>query len=136
MISRTALLVAGAVAALAAAAPAVAVGLGPLSKEGSTATSRKAFYLTLINPYTDAQTFRAVAVDFDDQPIDRVKIVPAVTTLAGESRRQLVVIANGLTPGEEYKFKVCAALAVQNEGTLHARVCSKLTARRLAASGS
>ena len=39
-----------AVLALGLAAPALAVGLGPLSKEGSISGPRKAFYLTIVNP--------------------------------------------------------------------------------------
>lgn len=35
---------------LLATGPAIAVGLGPLSKEGITDSDRKGFYLTVINP--------------------------------------------------------------------------------------
>jgi len=123
-----ALLLAGA----AFAAPALAVGLGPLVKTGVTDGPAKAFYLTVINPYPTAQAFRAYAVGFEDEvPAGRVKIAPADITIGGRKSRRILVIANEMTPGESYPFRVCAERRVKQEGTIHARVCSKLTARRL-----
>lgn len=124
--------------AVAAALPmssASAVGLGPLAKSGVTAGPRKAFYLTLINPYQTATEFRAYAIGWEDeQRQPRVRILPGETvTLGGGSQRQLLVIAGGLSPGETYSFRVCAERARQIQGMIHARVCSKLSARRLAA---
>lgn len=122
-----------ALAALAlVAAPAFAVGMGPLAKSGITDGPRKAFYLTLINPYETATGFHAYAVGNDDEtPQPRVRVLPGDVTLAGGSERRLLVVADGLAPGETYHFRVCAERANTQEGMIHARVCSRLSARRL-----
>jgi hypothetical protein len=119
-------------AALALAAPALAVGLGPLSKSGVTDTDRKGFFLTLINPYPAATAFRAYAVGAGDEtPQPRVRILPGEATLGGRTTRRILVVATGLAPGETYAFRVCAELAHTPKGMIHARVCSNLSARRL-----
>lgn len=122
-----------ALAALASA-PAFAVGLGPLAKSGVTDTDRKGFYLTLINPYPAATGFHAYAIGPQDEtPQPRVRILPGDITLAGRTSRQILVIATGLAPGETYAFRVCAERTQTPEGMIHARVCSRLGARRLPA---
>jgi len=122
-----------ALAALAST-PALAVGLGPLSKSGITDTDRKGFYLTLINPYPVATPFHAYAVGQEDEtPQPRVRILPGDVTLAGGTNRRILVIATGLQPGETYTFRVCAERAQNPEEIIHARVCSRLSARRLPA---
>lgn len=128
MIRSTALL-----AALAlVAAPAAGVGLGPLAKSGVTDGPRKAFHLILINPYPAATGFTAYAVGAaDETPQPRVRILPGDIRLAGGSERRLLVIASDLAPGETYEFRVCAERADTQEGMIHARVCSRLSARRL-----
>lgn len=115
------------------AAPAAAVGLGPLVKQGLTDGPAKAFYLTLINPYPDARDFRAYPTTLDDQPIDHVEVIPSLVRLGGNKNRKLIVIARDIEPGQTFTFRVCAELQHQPEGTVHARVCSKLSARRIAA---
>lgn len=117
-----------------AAAPALGVGLGPLAKAGVTDGPRKAFYLTLINPYPTAVPFHAYAIGIQDEaPQARVRILPGTVTLGGRTNRRLLVIADGLAPGETYMFRVCAERADLPEGMIHARVCSHLSARRLPA---
>lgn len=119
-------------AAALPAVPALAVGLGPLVKSGVTDGPRKAFYLTLINPYPSATAFRAYAIGMtDEQPQPRVRILPGDVTLGGNTNRRLLIVAGGLTPGETYEFRVCAERAQPIEGMIRARVCSKLSARRL-----
>lgn len=122
-------------AALAlAATPALAVGLGPLSKSGVTDSERKGFFLTLINPYPAATPYRAYAVGADDETAQpRVRITPAEVTLGGRATRRILIVATGLRPGEAYAFRVCAERADTAEGMIHARVCSHLSARRLPA---
>lgn len=115
------------------AAPALGVGLGPLAKSGITDGPRKAFYLTLINPYPAAARFSAYAVGTADEAMQtRVSILPADATVAGRGSRRLLVIAEDMAPGETYDFRVCAARADLPEGMIHARVCSRLSARRIA----
>ena len=113
---------------------ALAVGLGPLEKSGLTDGAGKAFYLTLINPYPKAERFTAEPIGLvDEQPAKRVTIFPAESVVAANRSRQLLVIVRGLAPGETYSFRVCAQRPPRPEETIHARVCSKLTARRLSA---
>jgi hypothetical protein len=122
-----------ALALAAVVAPAAAVGLGPLSAAGATRTERKGFYLTLINPFAKAERFRLYSAGWDDEaPVARV-LIPVATPLVGaQSQRRMLVVDTGLKPGEEHQFRVCAERVDRSqEGLIHARVCSKLTARRL-----
>lgn len=120
---------------LTATVPAAAVGLGPLSAEGIVDGPKKAFYLTLVNPYAEATDFVAYATGLEDdgaQP-ERVAIFPDHTRLGGGRNRRLLVIVGDLTVGERYSFRVCAQRRTPPEGIrINARVCSKLTARRIA----
>ena len=113
---------------------ALAVGLGPLEKSGMTDGAGKAFYLTLINPYPHAERFTLEPhALLDEQPAPRVVIFPDDATVAAGGRRQVLVIVRRIEPGETYIFRVCAQRPPRPEETIHARVCSKLTARRLPA---
>ena len=120
------------IATMFGAGSALAVGLGPLDKSGVTDGPAKAFYLTLINPYPRAERFTVEPLGaFDEAPAPRVIIFPADPTVAPNRSRQLLVIVRQLAPGETYMFRVCAQRPPRPEETVHARVCSKLTARRL-----
>ncbi|MEO8141994.1 MAG: hypothetical protein ABI617_04990 [Sphingomicrobium sp.] len=117
---------------LLVAAPAVAVGLGPLTKEGITDSDRKGFYLTVINPYATAETFTLTPLDADaEAPAPRVTTIPARLVLGGGRNRKVLVVASSLVRGERYTFRVCAERPPLPTETIHARVCSKLTARRI-----
>lgn len=119
--------------ALTLAAPAMAVGLGPLGRSGLTDGPAKAFWLNLSNPYREPREFRAYAIEPNsDTAVTGVEIRPATVRLGGGRQRRLLVILDTLAPGETRTVRVCAELA-QAEGTIHARVCSKLSARRLPA---
>lgn len=120
--------------AAAAASAAGAVGLGPLSHSGLTNSERKGFYLTLINPYPTRETFRLYGVEWDsEEPVARVRIPIDRPVLGPKSRRRMLVVDTGLEPGEEHRFRVCAErVQTAEEGMIHARVCSKLVARRVA----
>jgi len=121
------------VLALAAAAPAAAVGLGPLTAEGLTDGPRKAFYLNIMNPYPVAAEFETQTVDYDDEmPVSRVQVIPSTIKLGAGRMARLLVIANDLAPGEMFKFRVCAERSTLPEGVaINARVCSKLSAHRV-----
>ncbi|MBA3729478.1 MAG: hypothetical protein H0W92_01525 [Sphingomonas sp.] len=127
-------LAAAALVLAAIGAPAAAVGLGPLSASGITGTERKGFYLTLINPFPKAGRFRVYSTAWDsEQPAARVLIPVARPIVGPNSRRRVLVIATGLQPGELHSFRVCAERVDRSgESLIHARVCSKLTARRVA----
>ena len=121
-----------AASACAVAVPAGAVGLGPLRHSGDTLSERKGFYLTLINPYPAAERFRLYAIGWDSEaPAAEVRIPVAEPRLGPSSRRRVLVVATGLEPGENRRFRVCAERAKPEEGMIHARVCSKLVARRV-----
>lgn len=119
-------------AAASAALPTGAVGLGPLAHEGNTLTDRKGFYLTLINPYPRPEKFRLYGLGWDHEAAaTRVRVPVAETVLGASSKRKVLVIATDLQPGEQYRFRLCAERATPEEGMIHARVCSKLVARRV-----
>lgn len=120
-------------AALLVAAPALAVGFGPLRKEGITSGPAKAFYLTLLNPYTESATFRAYAVGTDDEnPVGHIRVLPQTMRLGPGQSRRVIAIADHLDVGTTRHFRVCAERADEPEGTtIHARVCSHLGARRV-----
>lgn len=112
--------------------PAAAVGLGPLVADGATLSDRKGFYLTLINPYPSRERFRLYGVELDNEtPVARVLIPMRMVVLGPKSQRKLLVIDSGLMPGETHRFRVCAErVEPAGKAFIHARVCSKLTARR------
>jgi hypothetical protein len=115
-------------------APAGAVGLGPLLNEGATNSERKGFYLTLINPYPQQERFRLYSIEWDgERPVARVRIPLSRPVLGAKSQRRILVFDTALIPGETHRFRVCAERIAPAEGEMvHARVCSKLTARRVA----
>lgn len=117
--------------AWACAAPALAVGLSPLHKEGLTASPSKAFYLTIINPYSTRREYRAY-VSGTPEEAQGVKILPERLHIAPGGQRRITVIITDLEPGTTRETHVCAELA-QFEGMINARVCSTLLARRIAA---
>ncbi|MET0241790.1 MAG: hypothetical protein ABW184_18005 [Sphingobium sp.] len=127
--------VAAAFAGLLLAAPLGAVGLGPLNDEGVIDGPRKGFTLTLYNPYTVPTEFEAYAVGPDNEDETRqtrVTILPERAILGAGQSRRLLVIADDLKPGETYRFRLCAERAASPSGEMiHARVCSKLSARRI-----
>ncbi len=123
-------IVAGLVLAISINAPAAAVTFGPLQKSGNTTSDRKGFYLNLANPYDQAFEFRIFLEPGDMGLRDRVRILPAAAILRSRGKRRILVVVQDLTPGEALEFKVCAERAPQSKETVHARVCSRLTARR------
>ncbi|MBX7483553.1 hypothetical protein [Qipengyuania qiaonensis] len=117
----------------AVAVPALAVGMGPLEKSGITDGPAKGFYLTVLNPYGKAETFRTfpAVIGGEAEPYG-VTIRPARFVLAAGRQRRVLVVVEGLDPGETRTFRVCAEKD-REEGMIHARVCSKLSARRISA---
>jgi hypothetical protein len=122
------------IAIAAITGPAAAVGLGPLDKAGVTDAPDKGFWLTLLNSEPKVQNFHLYALDVDWKPIDGVLILPAVPRLGPLRQRKVLAVIRGLKPGDVRVVRVCAEPEIQ-EGTIHARVCSKLSARRLAVLG-
>ncbi|MEP6785374.1 MAG: hypothetical protein ABI898_06475 [Sphingomonadales bacterium] len=119
---------------LLAASPSFAVGLGPLSKSGITDGPGKGFYLTLYNPYHEHAFFNVYAVANDDETAaPRVRVPQNALPLRPEASRKFLIAVTDLAPGEVYKFRVCAERSLIKDEPIHARVCSRLTARRVAA---
>lgn len=125
--------IAAALAVAASAQAGHAVGLGPLVDEGVTRTDRKGFYLTLINPYDRSERFRLYGVGWDNEVPDADVAIPASeVAVPAKSQRRVLVVSTNMEPGEEHRFRVCAEKASNDEElVIHARVCSKLTARRI-----
>lgn len=128
----------GGLALAGLAAPALAVGLSPIRKEGPAAGPAKAFYLTVINPYPEVREF---VVYQDGRPVDggeerprEIAILPARLAIKAKGDRRITVIVRDLAPGETRETRVCAELA-KHEGMVHARVCSTLVARRIVTRG-
>ena len=124
--------VGGLIVALIAAAPAGSVGLGPLVKQGLTDSADKGFYLTIYNPYKEHADFMVYAIGKDDETASqRVRIPTAQIPLASLKSRKFLIVATGLIAGESYTFRVCAERIFEKDQMIHARVCSRLTARRV-----
>ena len=116
------------------AAPAFAVGLGPLKKEGVTDGAAKGFWLSVSNSERTARTILLTGKSIDAETVeDRVVIIPDRILIAPERTRRVLVMARSLNPNERFTFRVCAETPPDAKETVHARVCSKLTARRVAA---
>lgn len=118
--------------ATAIASPAFGSGLGPLEKAGVTDGEAKAFYLTLMNPYDRTTEFEVLPLGMGNEVADhRVTVFPAHPRLGPRKSRKILVIVRPLEPGETHQFRVCAARRPDPKDTVYARVCSKLSARRL-----
>lgn len=115
------------------AGPAVAVGFGPLRKEGVVDGPSKAFYLTIVNPYDRATDFVAYPVAIDSEaPAANVRVFPDRLRLGAGQSRRVIAIVDQLEVGPAQWVRVCAERAEDPEGTaIHARVCSRLGARRV-----
>ena len=119
--------------AVLAASSATAVGLGPLVLQGVIDGPREGFSLELYNPYAEATDFVLYPVGLEDETTQqRVTILPAQVQLGSQRNRRILVVASELAIGETYKFRVCAQRKTPPEGVMiNARVCSKITARRV-----
>ncbi|MGB3723039.1 MAG: hypothetical protein WA979_09500 [Pacificimonas sp.] len=98
-----------------------------------TATEKKGFYLTVINPYDLPQRFAIRALDWqNEKEIANVQIHPNNAVVRANGKRRVLVIFTDLPRGEETRARICAQLDRNPEGVaIEARVCSKLTARRM-----
>lgn len=117
---------------LLVAAPALATDFGPLVREGITDGPRKGFWLQLRNPYDRAVQFETASLEAaDERPAANVSVYPARPMLGSKGSRRLLVVIDGLQPGETRTVRVCAARQPSPREMHYARVCSRLTARRL-----
>jgi hypothetical protein len=117
------------VAGTAIAAPAIAQSLSPLEKTGVTPSDRKAFKLTVGNPYKTRMTFVMVPMAPDYQtPIDGVTIRPAELTMAPQFSRQVIVTFD-IDPKKKERTIALCVMPKALDGPILPRVCGRYTGR-------
>ncbi|MDB5541858.1 MAG: hypothetical protein JWQ89_3585 [Devosia sp.] len=114
---------------LAIAAPAAAQSLSPLEKSGVTPSDKKAFRLTIGNPYNRRMTFVLVPLAPDYKtPIDGVVIRPAELTMAPGFSRQVIVTFDIDHKKRERTIALCV-MPKALDGPILPRVCGRYTGR-------
>lgn len=116
-------------AVIAIAAPAAAQSLAPLEKTGVTPSDRKAFKLTVGNPYKSRMTFVLVPLAPDYQtPIKGVTIQPAQLTMAPGFSRQVIVTFD-IDPAKKERTIALCVMPKALDGPILPRVCGRYTGR-------
>jgi len=122
-------------AAITLAAPVMAQSLSPLEKTGVTPSDRKAFKLTVGNPYTSRMTFVLVPLAADYQtPIEGVTIRPAELTMAPQFSRQVIVTFD-IDPKKKERTIALCVMPKALDGPILPRVCGRYTGRMAGAGG-
>jgi hypothetical protein len=116
-------------ATFAFAAPAAAQSLSPLEKSGITPSDKKAFKLTVGNPYNRRMTFVLVPLAPDYQtPIGGVVIRPAKLTMAPGFSRQVIVTFD-IDPTKKERTIALCVMPAALDGPILPRVCGRYTGR-------
>ncbi|MBN9362189.1 MULTISPECIES: hypothetical protein [unclassified Devosia] len=116
-------------ATLAVVAPAAAQSLSPLEKTGVTPSDRKAFKLTVGNPYQSRMTFVMVPLAPDYQtPIEGVTVRPAELTMAPQFSRQVIVTFD-IDPKKKERTIALCVMPKALDGPILPRVCGRYTGR-------
>jgi hypothetical protein len=116
-------------ATVAFAAPAAAQSLSPLEKSGITPSDKKAFKLTVGNPYNRRMTFVLVPLAPDYQtPIGGVVIRPAKLTMAPGFSRQVIVTFD-IDPTKKERTIALCVMPAALDGPILPRVCGRYTGR-------
>lgn len=114
---------------LAMAAPAAAQSLSPLEKTGLTPSDRKAFKLTVGNPYERRMTFVLVPLAPDyATPIKGVTIQPPELTMAPGFSRQVIVTFD-IDPTKKERTIALCVMPKALDGPILPRVCGRYTGR-------
>lgn len=114
---------------LAMAAPAAAQSLSPLEKTGVTPSDRKAFKLTVGNPYERRMTFVLVPLAPDyATPIKGVTIQPPELTMAPGFSRQVIVTFD-IDPTKKERTIALCVMPKALDGPILPRVCGRYTGR-------
>jgi hypothetical protein len=114
---------------LAMAAPAAAQSLSPLEKTGMTPSDRKAFKLTVGNPYERRMTFVLVPLAPDyATPIKGVTIQPPELTMAPGFSRQVIVTFD-IDPTKKERTIALCVMPKALDGPILPRVCGRYTGR-------
>ena len=116
-------------AGLAFATPAAAQSLSPLEKSGVTPSDKKAFRLTIGNPYERRMTFVIVPMLPDyDTPTDGVVVKPAEVTMAPGFSRQVIVTFD-IDPAKRERTIALCVMPKALDGPILPRVCGRYTGR-------
>lgn len=111
------------------AAPVTAQSLSPLEKTGVTPSDRKAFKLTVGNPYQTRMTFVMVPLAPDyETPIGGVTIRPAELTMAPQFSRQVIVTFD-IDPKKKERTIALCVMPKALDGPILPRVCGRYTGR-------
>jgi len=123
------------VATCALAAPTAAQSLSPLEKSGITPSDKKAFKLTVGNPYNRRMTFVLVPLASDYQtPIGGVVIRPAELTMAPGFARQVIVTFD-IDPTKKERTIALCVMPKALDGPILPRVCGRYTGRMAGVGG-
>ena len=122
-------------AVLFSAAPAAAQSLSPLEKSGVTPSDRKAFRLTVGNPYERRMTFVLVPLLPDyETPTDGVVVKPAELTMAPGFSRPVIVTFD-INPAKKERTIALCVMPAALDGPILPRVCGRYTGRMAGAGG-
>lgn len=122
-------------AGLAIATPVAAQSLSPLEKSGITPSDRKAFKLTIGNPYERRMTFVLVPLAPDyETPIKGVTIQPAELTMAPGFSRQIIVTFD-IDPAKKERTIALCVMPKALDGPILPRVCGRYTGRMASRGG-
>lgn len=115
---------------LCVAAEASAQSMFPMQDTGVTFTDKRGVMLTVVNPYSRAETFHMEAFQPDLlTPESGVTIRPSTMTLGSNSTRRVRVVFD-VPPTEEREIAVCMRLEVSEEAQIVPRVCGRYAGRR------
>lgn len=120
---------------LALAGPTLAQSLSPLEKTGVTPSDRKAFRLTVGNPYPKRMTFELVPLQADYQTPAKNVVVnyPTLTMAPGLTRQVIVTFA--IDPNQKERTIALCVMPKAIDGPILPRVCGLYTGRMAGAGG-
>lgn len=125
----------GAALALTLATPALAQSLSPLEKTGVTPSDRKAFRLTVGNPYAKRMTFELVPMQADYlTPAKNVVVNYPTLTMAPGFTRQVIVTFD-IDPARKERTIALCVMPKAIDGPILPRVCGLYTGRMAGAGG-
>ena len=112
------------------AIPVHAAGLAPMEKEGFTTSDKKAFYLTVINPYSHMIEYELNAYEPDlKTPARGVKVNRKSLRVAGKRKQKIVLIVQIPKNQKEREIALCVHTPSKSKSIL-ARVCGRYIGKR------
>lgn len=117
-------------AVLIAAQSAAAAGLSPLRKEGLTASRTKGFYVSVLNPYSNAMPYELKLFEPDMRTRARNAAVFPRKLRIGAKRGRKVILKIDIPDGKwERTIVMCAASPENASASVSVRVCGTYVAR-------